>query len=59
MSQEGGRPNILVKILTSAMLVSLVAIASLLWQVYSSHSEEVAMATQVAKQNMQIARQDI
>ena len=58
MTQGNQSSNRLVKILGGTTLSGLVAIATLLWAIYSSHSEDVTAEKQLANQALQIAKQD-
>jgi len=59
MTQGNQQSNLLIKVLGSAALAGFVAIAALVWSIYSSRSEELAMERQLANQATQIAKQDV
>jgi hypothetical protein len=51
--------NRVVRIVGSTALAGLLAMVTLIWQIYSSHSDKVAMEKQLANQGTQIAKQDV
>lgn len=59
MNKENQKSNTLIKFLGSATLAGGVAIAALIWSIYSTRSEDRTMQQQLANQATQIAKQDI
>lgn len=56
---KNSKSNILVKILGSATLAGIIAIAALIWSIYTTRSDDLAAQQQLANQATQIAKQDI
>lgn len=54
MEQDNDRSNLIIKVLGSAALAGLIAVAALSWSIYSFRLSELAMEKQIAKQDIQI-----
>lgn len=57
MKQENQHPNMLVRVLGSAVLATIIAIVGLSWAIYSTRSEDKAWQQQLDSQATQIANQ--
>lgn len=57
MQQKNQQPNLLVKLLGSAVLAAVIAILGLFWAIYSTRSEDRAWQQQLDSQATQIANQ--
>ena len=56
MAQRKQLPDILLKVLGSAVLAGIVGIVAFVWAVYSSHSSDAVMKKQLENQATQLAK---